>query len=255
MPKKLSQAEFIYKAKNKHKNYYDYSLVEYKKATIKVTIICPKHGKFQQQPNNHLFGQGCIKCMGDNVRKSRQSTTKEFILKSQKVHGEKYDYSLVNYKTGKDKVIIICPSHGEFLQTPFAHSSVSMKQGCPFCKISKGEDEIEKYLIKNNITYIREKKFDNCINPQTNKKLPFDFFLPKYNILIEYQGEQHYKKIGHYFERAGGLEGRQYRDKIKREFGKANNFLYIEISYKEFTNIENILNKLWLVSESVEPNQ
>lgn len=245
MPRKLTTEEFISKANEKHNNYYDYSLVSYSKATTKIKIICPKHGEFEQQPNNHLFGQGCIKCMGDRVRKSRISNTKEFIKKSKKIHGNRYDYSLVNYKSGKDKVIIICNKHGEFLQTPFAHSSPSMKQGCPFCRISKGEDEIEKYLIKNSINYKREKKFKHCINPQTNKKLPFDFYVLQFNLIIEYHGEQHYKKMGEYFEkRAGGLEGRQYRDEIKKQFCLNESINYIEISYKEFNNIDNILKNI-----------
>jgi hypothetical protein len=241
MPAKLTYQQFLDKANKKHNNFYDYSLVNYVNAITKVTIICPKHGEFKQQPNNHLYGQRCIKCMGDNVRKARISNTNDFIKKSKEIHGEKYDYSLVNYKTGKDKVIIICFIHGEFLQAPFAHSSPSMKQGCPFCKISKGEDEIEKFLIKNNIEYIREYKFKDCINPKTNKKLPFDFYLPQINTIIEYHGEQHYKKTGYFENRGGGLKDLQYRDKIKKEFGFLNNFNYIEISYKEFNQIETIL--------------
>jgi hypothetical protein len=241
MPAKLTQELFIDKANKKHNNFYDYSLVNYVNAITKVIIICPKHGEFKQQPNNHLYGQRCIRCMGDNVRKARISNTEDFIEKSKETHGEKYNYSLVNYKTGKDKVIIICRFHGEFLQTPFAHSSPSMKQGCPFCKISKGEDEIEKFLIKNNIEYIREYKFKNCINPKTNKKLPFDFYLPQINTIIEYQGEQHYKKTRYFESRGGGLKELQYRDKIKKEFGILNNFNYIEISYKQFEQIKTIL--------------
>jgi hypothetical protein len=243
MPAKLTQEQFISKANIKHNNYYDYSLVNYINANTKVKIICPKHGEFEQQPNNHLFGQRCIKCMGDNVRKARISNLDEFISKSKKIHGDRYDYSQVKYKTGKDKVIIVCKKHGEFLQTPFAHSSNSMKQGCPFCRISKGEDEVEKYLIKNNIEYIREHKFDKCFNPETYKKLPFDFFIPKYNLVIEYQGEQHYKKTGYFEDRAGGLEGLQYRDKIKKEFCSQEKINYIAISYKELNNIGIILNK------------
>lgn len=245
MPKKLTQHEFIDKANIKHNNYYDYSLVKYINATTKVKIICPKHGEYKQQPNNHLFGQRCIKCMSDNVSKARKSNTEDFIIKSKEIHGDLYDYSLVNYKTGNDKVIIICKKHGEYLQTPFAHSSPSMKQGCPFCRISKGEDEIEKYLIKNNIEYYREYKFDKCINPKTNKKLPFDFYLPKLNTIIEYHGEQHFKEFKNFFKSAGGLEGRKERDKIKENFGKINKMYYIIINYKDFNNIENILkNKL-----------
>ena len=241
MPAKLTQEQFVSKAKYKHNNYYDYSLVKYTNATTKVQIICPKHGIFEQQPNNHLFGQRCIKCMGDNVRKARTNNTKDFIEKSKKIHGDKYDYSLVKYKTGKDKIIIICPFHGEFLQTPFAHSSPSMKQGCPHCNISKGEDEIEKYLIKNNIEYNHQHTFVDCINPKTSKKLPFDFYLLNSNIIIEYQGEQHYKKTGYYEKRAGGIEGLQYRDNLKREYCQNNGIKFIEISYKDFNNIKQIL--------------
>lgn len=246
MPAKLTQEQFIHKAKNKHNNYYDYSLVKYINATTKIQIICPEHGIFKQQPNNHLFGQRCVKCMGDNVRKSRKFSIEDWIFKFKKVHNDRYDYSLVEKFNGNgmsNKVIIICPKHGEFLMRPQTHVKGA---NCPSCNISKGEDEIEKYLIKNNIKYIREKIFDGCFNPKTNKKLPFDFYLSEYNLIIEYHGEQHYKKMGSYFEnRAGGLEGRQYRDKIKKDFGEINNINYLEISYKEFNSIETILkNKL-----------
>lgn len=243
MPAKLTQEQFINRASIKHNNYYDYSLVNYVKANIKVKIICPKHGVFEQQPNNHLQGQRCIKCMGDNVRKARTSNVEDFIKKSKKIHGNKYDYSLVKYKTGKDKVIIICHTHGEFLQTPYAHSSPSMKQGCPYCNISKGEDEIEKYLIKNNIDYINQFTFNDCINPKTSRKLPFDFYLPKHNIIIEYHGEQHYKKTGYFEKRCGGLKELQYRDKIKKDYCQNKNITFIEISYLEFSDIQNILKK------------
>ena len=241
MPAKLNTELFIERANKKHKGFYDYSLTQYSYATTKVKIICPKHGEFEQQPNNHLYGQGCIKCMGDRVSKSRKGNTDDFILKSKEIHGDKYDYSLVEYgASGKDKVIIICKDHGEFLQTPFAHSSKSMKQGCPFCKISKGEDEIEKFLIKNKIKYIREKRFIGCVNPKTNKKLPFDFYLPKHNLVIEYHGEQHYKDLS-FFGKAGGLKGRKYRDSIKKTFVLAKKMSYIEISYKQYKEINNIL--------------
>lgn len=247
MPAKLTQQQFIEKAIKKHNHYYDYSLVKYINANTKVKIICPKHGIFHQQPNNHLFGQRCIKCMGDNVRLARKFTKEQWIEKFKQIYGDKYDYSLVKEFKGsgsltKNKIIIICKKHGEFLQTPNSHLH---KCECPYCNISKGEDEVEKFLIKNNINYIREYKFDNCINIKTNKKLPFDFYIPEHNIIIEYHGEQHYKKTGYFEKRAGGLEGLQYRDKTKKEFCLLNNIMYIEISYKEFNNINQILtNKL-----------
>jgi len=242
MPKKLTLQEFIDKSNNIHNNYYNYSLTNYINSTTKVKIICPKHGIFFQQPNNHMFGQRCIKCMGDNVRKARKKDINYFLEKAKKLHGEKYDYSLVNYRTSKDKVIIICKKHGEFLQTPNAHICSSMKQGCPYCRISKGEDEVEKYLIKNNINYIREYKFNKCINPKTNKKLPFDFYVPDYNLVIEYHGEQHYKSTGYFEKNKNSFKERQYIDSIKKEFILKNKINNIKISYKEYNNIHNILN-------------
>lgn len=242
MPGRLTTEKFIEKANKKHNNFYDYSLVNYIDSKTKVKIICPTHGLFEQQPSNHLFGQRCIKCMGDNVRKARKFTKEQWIQKFKEIHNDRYDYSLVDIKEGSGnsfKIIIICKEHGEFLQTPNAH--LHMSNRCPFCNISKGEDEIEKYLIKNNINYIREYKFNTCFNPKTNKKLPFDFYLPDKNIIIEYHGEQHYKKTGYFEKRAGGLEGRQFRDKIKKEFCLQKNINYIEISYKEFNNINLIL--------------
>lgn len=241
MPAKLTQEEFILRANNKHNNFYDYSKVEYQKANIKVKITCPKHGLFEQQPSNHLYGQGCIWCMGDNVRKARKFTKEQWIEKFRKIHGERYDYSLIEEFKGSgtySKIIIICKKHNEFLQNPQSHSQGA---GCPHCNISKGEDEIEKFLIKNNINYIREFKFINCINPITNKKLPFDFYLPDFNKIIEYNGEQHYKKTGYFEKRAGGLLGVQYRDKIKKDYCINNNIKLIEIKYTEHTNINNIL--------------
>lgn len=241
MPSKLTQEQFIEKAIKKHGGLYDYSLVKYINAKTKVKIICPFHGEFTQQPNNHLFGQRCVQCMGDNVRKARKFTKKQWIEKFKEKHGDRYDYSLIKEFLGSgmlNKVIIICKKHGEFLMRPQTHSK---GVNCPYCNISKGEDEIEKYLIKNNIEYIREKTFINCINPKTNKKLPFDFYISKHNMVVEYHGEQHYKKTGYFEQRAGGLEGLQYRDNIKKEFCIQNNISYIEIPYKEFENINKIL--------------
>ena len=79
------------------------------------------------------------------------------------------------------------------------------------------------------------------MNPKTNKQLPFDFYLPLQNAIIEYQGEQHYKKTGYFEQRAGGLRGLQYRDKIKKEFVLQEKISYIEIMYTEFKNINKIL--------------
>ena len=168
---------------------------------------------------------------------------KEF-KKFKGIHGDRYNYSLVKEFKGSgstNKVIIICPKHGEFLQTPNAHT---MNQGCPFCNISKGEDEIEKYLIKSEINYKREYRFKDCINPKSNKILPFDFYLPNHNLCIEYQGEQHFKTTKFFEKRAGGLEGLKYRDNIKKQYCQNNSIKLLEISYKDINNITTILKNI-----------
>lgn len=123
--KRLTTNEFIEKAKNVHGDKYDYSKVEYKNAITKVCIICPKHGEFWQTPAEHLSGYGCKYCGGTN-----KLTIEQFIDKARKIHGDKYDYSKVEYINNKTKVCIICPKHGEFWQAPNYHLS---GQGCKKC--------------------------------------------------------------------------------------------------------------------------
>jgi len=116
--------EFIDEANNIHKGIYNYSVSDYKKAHIKIKIICNSHGIFTQKPSNHLLGQGCPKCGGKN------KTTEEFIDEAKLLHGDKYDYSLADYKKSKSRIKIICSIHGVFEQNPNNHLSGA---GCPKC--------------------------------------------------------------------------------------------------------------------------
>jgi hypothetical protein len=126
MPRKLTTKEFIKKAQKVHGEKYDYSKVEYDGVDKKVCIVCPIHGEFWQTPHKHLWRkQGCPKC-GNCFKKDCD----EFISDARKVHGEKYDYSKVDYVNNKEKVYIICPKHGGFWQQPYAHLQ---NHGCPKC--------------------------------------------------------------------------------------------------------------------------
>ena len=146
--KKLTTQEFIQKAKQVHGDKYDYSLVEYINGKTKVKIICKEHGVFEQRPNDHLHNIGCSSCGG-----VAKLTTEEFIEKARKVHGDKYDYSLVEYIKGKTKVKIICPIHGLFEQIPNAHLR---GQNCGLCcgkyKLTK-EQFIEKAKLVHGNKY------------------------------------------------------------------------------------------------------
>ena len=124
--RRLTTEEFIKKAKEIHGDKYDYSKVNYIDVQTKVCIICPIHGEFWVKPNTHLNGKNCLKC-SHNYR----PTTEEWIARCVKRHGDRYDYSKVEYKRGSDKVCIICPEHGEFYPLPTNYrKGVS---GCPKC--------------------------------------------------------------------------------------------------------------------------
>ncbi len=122
--------EWIVSARKVHGDKYDYSNVEYVNNATKVCIKCPKHGEFWQTPNSHLRCHGCNKCAKEATGDRLRSSLPNFITKAHKVHGDKYDYSNVEYVNYETKVCIICPEHGEFWQTPHNHLN---GKGCPKC--------------------------------------------------------------------------------------------------------------------------
>jgi hypothetical protein len=227
---KITTEMFIKKAKEIHRDKYDYSLVNYINNYTKIKIICEEHGIFEMTPNNHISRkQGCGKCVG------RYRTTNEFIEKAKEIHGEKYDYNLVNYIKSHNKVKILCKKHNKiFKQSSHDHLSGN---GCPLCNESKGENIISKFLENKNIIYHKQYKFNDC---KYKRKLPFDFYLPEYNTCIEYDGKQHFEIIEYW----GGLknfEEIKLKDKIKTDYCYNNNINLIRIKYNE--NILDILNE------------
>ena len=186
--KKLTKSEFIEKAKKVHGNKYDYSKIQYKGIRKKITIVCSVHGEFNQEARNHLKGSGCSKCYGNFT-----PTNKDFIKKASKIHQDKYDYSISKYVNSYTKIKITCPIHGVFNQTPNNHL---MGSGCEKCKSkSKGELSIRDFLNINSIKSESQKYIDGCINPKTNRKLKFDFYIKSKNAVVEYDGKHHFEEI------------------------------------------------------------
>lgn len=134
---KLTLLEYIDECKKVHDDKYDYSQVIYKNGRSKIKIICPAHGEFTQEAFSHKSGCGCPYCAGNYTLE-----TEEVIDQFGRVHGDRYDYSKVNYTGVFNKVVIICKEHGEFTQTPKTHKKGS---GCPECAITIGHTK-ESYL-------------------------------------------------------------------------------------------------------------
>ncbi len=131
---RLTTEEFISRARRVHGNKYDYATVEYSGTFTPVKIICREHGEFEQKPNKHLSGYGCQTCGRLAANNARRLNTEQFIAKAKRVHGDKYDYSLVRYQTGELPVKIVCPAHGEFEQRPYHHLA---DHGCRKCAVDR----------------------------------------------------------------------------------------------------------------------
>ena len=229
--KTINLENAIEEAKKNHNNKYDYSKIVYKNWKSKVCIICPEHGEFWQTLYNHKNGEGCPICGKISASLKLSDTTEKFIEKAKEIHGNRYDYSKVEYVNNRTKVCIICPEHGEFWQTPANHLKGS---NCPKCveNQSKLEKEIRKMLEKENIYYIFQYKTDWL---KHKKLMSIDFYLPDYNIAIECQGEQHFKPI-FYFGGEKEFKNVQKRDKLKNLLCKKNNVKILYYSNKKYND-------------------
>lgn len=150
MPKKRTKAEFIAAAKKVHGDQYDYSDVEYVDSSTKVLINCRLHGGFEQTPAGHVSGQGCRPCgTARTARLKKQKHARDFANRASAIHGNKYDYSKVEYAGNEAKVIITCPSHGDFEQTPHGHLAGN---GCQAC----GVETVRSKLTGDTATFIQK---------------------------------------------------------------------------------------------------
>ncbi len=132
--RRLTTEGFISRARCVHANKYDYALVEYSVTRVPVKIICREHGEFEQKPTKHLSGHGCQTCGRLAAANARRLNTEQFIAKAKRIHGDKYDYSLVSYERHDLPVKIVCPAHGEFEQKPRGHLS---GHGCRKCAVDR----------------------------------------------------------------------------------------------------------------------
>jgi hypothetical protein len=137
---KISTEEFIQRARRIHGDLYDYSGTRYTNTRTKIEVVCAKHGPFSVTPNDHLSKKsGCPRCKG------KSATTETFIVEAIKIHGDRYDYSDVDYKTSRIPVEIICKVHGSFFQAPAHH--IHHRSGCTQCNRGKS---------RNTITFIED---------------------------------------------------------------------------------------------------
>lgn len=156
---KMSQSEFITAANAVHNNKYDYSESNYVGSRTKILINCSLHGGFWQEPSAHLQGQGCPCCGNQSRVALRKMSLDEFKDKASKVHNNFYDYSKVHFNSLRDKITIVCPKHGEFVQSASNHLQ---GQNCPNCAIEHRtklrtkdfSESLNKMQIAHNNKYV-----------------------------------------------------------------------------------------------------
>jgi Zn finger protein HypA/HybF involved in hydrogenase expression len=230
----FSFEEKIEKARLLHSDKYDYSLIEGDiKQKTRYNFICKQcKTTFTNSWDNHTNKQqGCPKCNPAG----RKKRTLESLIEQVSKLDTGYEYDWGSYKGYYDNSFKIkCNSHGWFNQQISNHL---MGQGCPKCKQSRGEKEIERFLIENRIEYVTQKTFKGCKN---KRMLPFDFYIPSKNLCIEYDGELHFQSV-EFFGGDESLEKTIKHDEIKNNFCKENDVNLIRISYINFNNIKNIL--------------
>lgn len=183
--------------------------------------------------HNFLRGAKCLICFGSSLK-----TTEQFINEVKNLVKNEYTVLGEYISVGEPLLMRHEECKTEYMVRPNAFLRGSR---CPRCmQSSRGEDRIIRYLEDNNIDFKSQFKIDECRN---KKPLPFDFAIyynEKLIVLIEYQGEQHYKIVEH-FDGEQGFKERKYNDKIKKDFCKNNNIPLLEIPFWNYDDIENII--------------
>lgn len=226
---------FIERCKKTHGSYYSYDKVsDVFQAHDSITIICPKHGEFQQTADQHSRGSGCRICKMDKITGATRKDITTFIVQANEVHNFRYNYTKAEYVNATTHLTIMCSKHGEFQQTPDIHLRGS---GCPLCtNTSAPVLSIINTLTELNIAYAIEKMFAGCVGAGGgNKPLRFDIYLPDRNLCIEYDGLHHFQPVIYGNMTHEQAEQRfiiqQQNDEIKNKFCEDNNIQLVRIPY------------------------
>lgn len=221
MPRRKTNEEYIQECKDKG---LDPPIEDYVNIRTQINHTCKYGHIYPQRPHDHLIGQGCPICSG-----KKKKTPEEYI---QECKEKGLDLPIEDYKGNKTKIRHMCSKGHLYTQTPSDH--LYNLADCPICNESRGERFIRNYLNKHSIKYEAQKTFRELKDKQP---LSYDFYLPDYNILIEYQGIQHYESVDHF----GGEEqfkNQQNHDTLKRSYAKDNGYKLLELHYTLDTQVK-----------------
>lgn len=188
---------------------------------------------------NLQAGRGCPVC-GLKARNDSKRLNNDIFLQRLKENELPYT-PLEEYKGNHTKILMRCNNCGEsWMATPH---NLQSGFGCPHCRASKGEEKIRKFLKEHDIEYQEQCTFEGC---KTTRLLPFDFYLPKLNMCIEFDGLQHFKPVSFSSDKTNVEESfkqLQKRDGIKNKYCEENGIKLLRIPYYDIDDIENILSE------------
>lgn len=216
-------------------------LGRYTGAFEKIKCLCKIHNEvFYSPPTHMLEGKfGCKQCRSNKISSALIKKNEVFANELSEVHP--HIKMVGRYRGANIKLGVKCDRCGtEWNTTP---SSLLSGHGCPRCLLSKGELKISRYLDSSGISYTPQMKFRDLRGVGGKRHLPlsYDFYIPEYNLLIEYQGEFHDRTSN--IQTAEMFEIQKKHDELKRKYAKDNNINLLEIWYKDYNNVEQILNE------------
>lgn len=193
------------------------------------------------QPAELLRGNGCPRCANH-----LKLTQDDFVNRMKEIHPT--IQVIGEYKGSNYPVKVQCLNDG-WIWEPLATNLIHNHKGCPKCNLSHGELQIERYLCYLNIAFIPQHSFPECKN---KKPLHFDFYLPDYNMCIEYDGIQHFEPNEHF----GGEDEflcMQINDQIKNDYCLLNSIVLCRINYKQDvkSELDKLFNSTKLIKEAI----
>ncbi|WP_181892844.1 hypothetical protein [Falsiruegeria mediterranea] len=224
---RITHELFLQRAKDRHGETYEYELPEAFDRYSSITIVCADHGVFQQRVSHHLDGSGCPHCSGVG-----RLNIETFVERAQTVHGDLYDYRRTVFVACDKHLKVVCREHGAFSVTPNNHFK---GRGCPTCYSSGYERRVRYWLDEASISYQPQWSHKGCCD---KGPLRFDFFLSEHNLLIEVDGQHHFKPV--YWSNSitdedaeSNLRATQRRDRIKTRWAARNGIELMRIRYDE----------------------
>lgn len=217
----------------------EYFINNYKNCDSKMNFICSIHGAFSLPTYTFLNGANCQKCLKVFPLSKDLSNLFEMLEERCSLEENLFfikEEIIETCKNSNSKILLHCKLHGEFYicYTSFFHQ----RSGCQKCKAPKGEKMIYKILKQFSVFFEVQKTFDDC---KYKQPLKFDFYLPFYNICIEFHGEQHYTFNNHFYKNENEFEKRKMLDEIKRNYCTQQNILLLEIKHDHYKKEKDLI--------------